>query len=87
MLLPEGSSNTAVIEYVKPRLQIGIQSMIGYDSVIGMYPRDFYLNINKNPSEDLHGLGRDSILSSRKDKDKTNPRISKNTRIINSSRL
>jgi phage tail-like protein len=44
------------IEYVEPRFRIGIQSMIGFDSVIGKYPQGINLHISH--------LGRASVLSS-----------------------
>ena len=42
------------IEYVKPRMRIGFQSMIGLDSVVGRYPSGVTLG---------QKLGKDSVLS------------------------
>jgi phage tail-like protein len=48
------------IIYVEPRFRIGFQSMIGFDSVVGMYPEGVVLD-GKVP------LGRDSVLGSDSD--------------------
>jgi phage tail-like protein len=49
------ASTLAQIEYVEPRFRIGFQSMIGFDSVIGLYPAD--VTLNETP------LGRASVLT------------------------
>ena len=43
------------VEYVAPRFRIGVQSMIGLDSVVGRYPEGVTLNQS--------ALGSSSILS------------------------
>jgi len=53
------------IVYVEPRFRVGIQSMIGYDSVIGCYPQGVTLRDEKG-GESCAGstvLGRGSVLS------------------------
>jgi hypothetical protein len=46
------------IEYVEPRMRIGVQSMIGFDSVIGRLPQGVTL--------DRSSLGRATVLTSAK---------------------
>lgn len=45
----------AQVVYVEPRFRIGIQSMIGYDAVIGCYPRGITLDDSK--------LGKGTVLT------------------------
>lgn len=62
----------AHIVYVKPRFRIGIQSMIGFDSVVGRWPAGVSL-------QDMR-LGRATVLTS-----ETNPRST--TRVGSESRV
>lgn len=43
------------VEYVEPRMRIGIQSMVGYDTVVGCYPEGIAL--------DTARLGRGTVLA------------------------
>lgn len=45
------------IEYVEPRFRIGVQSMIGFDSVVGRYPEGVTLNTTTLGSASVLGAG------------------------------
>jgi hypothetical protein len=52
------------IEYVEPRFRVGIQSMIGLDSVIGRYPEGVTLNATQLGSNSvLSGAGRPALTA------------------------
>ncbi|MGI9394742.1 MAG: phage tail protein [Boseongicola sp.] len=60
----ESPAHTAAdIQWVEPRFRVGIQSMIGFDAVIGCYPQGITLNDN--------ALGRATVLSSQDGRDRT----------------
>lgn len=66
------------IVYVEPRFRIGIQSMIGYDAVIGCYPRGVTLGEAR--------LGKASVLGEQDDAD-TGLRVGEKARIGTTTRL
>ncbi|TGD76174.1 hypothetical protein E4634_01095 [Mangrovimicrobium sediminis] len=75
----EKPAHTAAdIIYVEPRFRIGIQSMIGYDSVIGCYPRGVTLGTAE--------LGKASVLGEQDDADST-LRVGEKARIGTTTRL
>jgi hypothetical protein len=66
------------IVYVEPRFRIGIQSMIGFDAVIGCYPRGITL--------DSSLLGKASVLSEQDNTD-TGLRVGDKATIGSTTRL
>ncbi len=59
LLETEKPANTDYqIHYVGPKFRIGIQSMIGFDSVVGCYPQGFLL--------DQAHIGRGTVLASKR---------------------
>lgn len=75
LLEAESPAHTlADVRYVQPRFRIGVQSTIGFDSVVGCYPRN--TTLGDTP------LGQASVLSSRRpDTGGTAMQIGKSTRI------
>jgi phage tail-like protein len=55
--LNKPAHTVARLEWVEPRFRIGVQSAIGFDAVVGRYPRGFTV--------DGHRLGYDTVLAPR----------------------
>lgn len=68
------------IEYVEPTFRIGMQSMIGFDAVVGRYP-------TKGVTVGSSALGGDSVLSEGRDGANSQGRQVPSMRIGNQSRI
>jgi hypothetical protein len=63
LIRAESPAHTAAqIEWVEPRFRVGVQSMIGFDAVIGCYPQGIELGRDR--------LGKATVLTSADGRDR-----------------
>lgn len=74
----------AQIEYVAPRFRVGVQSMIGFDAVVGRYPQGMTLAIDAQTGQPL---GKDTVLTAPPGQTQPAMQIGKTGRVSSTSQL